>query len=76
MPPSKTLRGTTLLLFLHSALKTRSDPPTPPRLQPVQQTQRVALLTAFLFVFLLKPTASLHVVAGINVASLKSAKMS
>lgn len=29
VPPSKTLRGTTLLLFIHSALKTRSDPLTP-----------------------------------------------
>lgn len=43
VPPSKTLRGTTLPLFIHSALKTRSDPLTPPHLQPVQT---VALLTA------------------------------
>ena len=32
VPPSKTLRGTTQLLFIHSALKTRSDPLTPPYL--------------------------------------------
>ncbi|KAF3686614.1 Cyclin-dependent kinase-like 5 [Channa argus] len=43
---TRTLRGTTLLLFIHSALKTRSDPLTPPYLQPVHRTQTVALLTA------------------------------
>ena len=78
VPPSKTLRGTTQLLFIHSALKTRSDPPTPPCLQLVHPTQPVALLTAGFHsfsLFLLRSTASLHVVAGIHVASLKSSKI-
>ncbi len=52
VPPSKTLRGTTLQLFTHSALKTRSDPLTPPFLQPVHQTQPVAPLTAGFHSFL------------------------
>lgn len=68
VPPSKTLRGTTQLLFIHSALKTRSDPLTPPNLQPVHQTQPVA-----------RPTAGFHsflcFFLCINVASLKSSKI-
>lgn len=75
VPPSKTLRGTTLLLFIHSALKTRSDPLTPPYLQPVNRTQTVALLTAGFHSFFCFYSASLHVVAVINVTSLKSSKI-
>lgn len=75
VPPSKTLRGTTLLLFIHSALKMRSDNLTPPYLQTVHWTQTVALLTACFHSFFCFLLRSLHVVVGINVTSLKSSKI-